>query len=140
MDLLEFGLLWQLCGGRVIRRETADRQDNREPDPIMEKLHLIRDWRGGVVVTDLSRLVVPVRTGHTWQKRRRKPKASRQIARAEGFDEWRGRSGKPPALGPRPIWRAFHFCLDFLRRWASCGSKPQTPFERNRPHCGINAR
>jgi hypothetical protein len=42
MDLLEFGLLWQLCGGRVIRRETADRQDNREPDPMMEKLHLIR--------------------------------------------------------------------------------------------------
>jgi hypothetical protein len=36
---------------------------------------------------------------------RRKPKASRQNARAEGFDESRGRPGKPQiaALGPWPI-------------------------------------
>jgi len=57
-----------------------------------------------------------VRIGHTWQKRRRKPKASRQKARAESFDESRGRSGKPQkaALGPR--LRAFHFFLNLLRR------------------------
>jgi hypothetical protein len=59
-----------------------------------------------------------VRIGHTWQKRRRKPKASRQKARAEGFDETRGRPGRPQneILEPRPVWRAFHFFLNLLRR------------------------
>jgi hypothetical protein len=69
--------------------------DGTEPDPIIEKPPLIRDWHGGFLETDLSRHGVYVRMGSTWQKRCRQPKASRQKARAEGCDEPRGRPGKP---------------------------------------------
>jgi hypothetical protein len=79
--------------------------------------------------------------GHTWQKRRRQPKASRQKARAEGCDELRGRPGNPLKStvergrdGP-PYISPSIFCGG-----GSVGSKPQTPIARNRPHCGINAR
>jgi hypothetical protein len=51
-------------GDEQTQNEQADRRD----------VHLIRDWRGSCLETDLSRHVVAVRMGHTWQKRRRKPK------------------------------------------------------------------
>jgi len=31
------------------QNEQADRRDDREPGPNMEKLRLIRDWRGGTL-------------------------------------------------------------------------------------------
>lgn len=39
------------------------------------------------------------------------------IGRAEGFDESRGRPGKPQKAALAPQWRAFHYFLNLLRRW-----------------------
>lgn len=109
------GIAIESAGDEQIRNRQADRRDDRKPDPIMEKLDLVRDWRGGFLETDLSRHGVPVRMGHTWQTRRRKkpvPKVS---------IESRGRPGKPQkaTLAPRPIRCAYHCVLNLLRRWVN---------------------
>lgn len=68
----------------------------------MEKLHLIRDRRGGFLETDLSRLVVPVHLGHTWPPQ---PKAPRQKAGSDGFDESTGQTSNSDPRAPADIAR-----------------------------------
>jgi hypothetical protein len=92
--------------------------DGTEPDPIIEKPPLIRDWHGGFLETDLSRHGVYVRMGPTWQKRRRQPKASRnkrvpKVAMSRVAD----RANPKKHRRARPKWRALHFTLNLLRRW-----------------------
>ena len=104
--------------------------DGTEPDPIIEKPPLIRDWHGGFLETDLSRHGVYVRMGPTRQKRRRPPKASRQKARAEGCDEPRGRPGKPQKAPSSAAEMAPYISRSIFCGGGSVGS-PQTPIERN---------
>ncbi len=109
------GIAFEAAGDEQIRNRQADRRDDRKPDPVTEKLDLVRDWRGVYLETDLSRHGIPVRMNDTWQTRRRKkpvPKVSIEL---------RGPPGKPQkaTLEPRPIRRAFHCFLNLLRRWVN---------------------
>jgi hypothetical protein len=109
--------------------------------PKYGKPPFIRDWHGGFLGTDLARHGVQVRMGRTWQKRRRKRKAWRQKARAEGRDEPRGRPGIPQkSTVERGRDGAPYISPSIFCGGGSVGSRPQMLIERNRPHCGINAR
>ena len=186
MDLLELGLLWPLCGGRVIGRGIAwrgvcrgaflprsgkprriaflahARKSNRyigivvaaklgtlpiTVDSDAERRNQIPVWKNPSHPRLAWRLLEPichghgvhVRVGDTWQKRRRQPKASRQKARAEGCEEPRGRPEIQKSTVERSRDGAPYISRSIFCDGGSVGS-PQTPIERNRPHCGINAR
>ena len=67
------------------RNEQADRNDDREQHPIVEKYNLTRNRRRGFLETDLPRLWIPIGTCRAWQQHRKR-KALQQKARGKDHD------------------------------------------------------